>query len=166
MTTSRRLLVAGPLLALVLTGCSSPTDPDAELRAGVNDVISAANDGKTAGLRSEADALLRTISRLGGSGELSAGREAELRTLVLAILGKAGQLDPSPSPAPSPPPSPSRPPSPSPSPSPSPPRSPSPPPPPSPAPSMSPSPSPTKKNGPPVEGSLVPSPPVSVEDED
>ena len=165
MSSPRRLVVIAPLVALVLAGCSSPSDTDSQLRSGVNDVIEAANAGKTAELRTEADALLRTISKLGGSGKLPAGKETQLRTLVLAILAKAGQLDPPPSPAPSPSPSmsPSPSPSPSPKPSPSPPPSPSPSPSPSPPPSPSPSPSPDKKKGPPPESSLTPSPPASVQ---
>lgn len=123
-----------PVLVVALAGCS-PANPDAELAEDIEAVIAEANDDDAGGVRDKVDELLQTISRLGGTGQLTPGREAELRALALAVLENVELLDaePSPSPSPSPPPSPS----PSPSPSPKPPPPPPPPPP-------SPSPSPTE----------------------
>lgn len=114
-------------LAVTLAGCSA-ADPDAELATDVEAVIAAANDRDSGGVREQVDELLQTISSLGGTGRLTPAREAELRTLALAVLENVALLDaqpspspvPSPSLSPSPSPRPSRPPAPSPRPSPSP----------------------------------------------
>lgn len=161
-TTRLGLAAVGLVLALGLSGCSA--EPEDEVRAGVRDVIAAANSNDAATLRQEAEALLSTLSELGGSGRIDAARETQLRDLVLAILEDAALLDPAPSPSPSPSPTraPSRAPSvaPSPSPSPSPPPSPSPSPSPSPTRAApSPSPSPTDDDDEPgLNNPLDPSP--------
>ncbi len=122
-----------PVLVVALAGCSS-ANPDAELADDIEAVIAEANDSDAGGVRDTVDELLQTIRRLGGTGQLTPAREAELNALALAVLENVELLDAEPSPSPSP--SPSPPPS----------RSPSPkPPPPPPPPSPSPSPSPTEE---------------------
>ena len=133
-------------LAVTLAGCSA-ADPDTELAADTEAVIAAANDGDSGGVRDKVDELLQTISSLGGTGKLTPAREAELRTLALAVLENVALLDAQPSPSAIPSPSPS--PSPRPSPSPS----------PSPRPSPSPSPSPTEEEDDDESPSPAPSPP-------
>ncbi len=122
-------------LTLGLAGCSN-ADPEAQLRSDVSEVIAAGNSEDTAELRGKAQELLSTISALGGSGQITSAREAQLRELTLAVLRGADQLEvlpsapasptPSPSPSPTPPPSPTPSPSPSPTPPPSPSASPTP----------------------------------------
>ncbi len=126
-----RSLPVAVLLAATLAGCSS-ADPEAALAEDVEAVIAEANDKDSRGVRDTVDELLQTISRLGGTGQLTPTREAELRALALGVLENVPLLDAQPSPSPTP--SPSAKPSPSPSPS------------PSPKPSPSPSPSPTEKD--------------------
>ncbi len=120
-----------PVLVIALAGCSS-ANPDAELTDDIEAVIAEANDSDAGGVRDTVDELLQTISRLGGTGQLTPAREAELKALALAVLENVELLDAEPSPSPSP----SRSPSPSPSPK---------PPPPPPPPPPRPSPSPTEE---------------------
>jgi hypothetical protein len=136
----RRLLstgVAAVVLSAALAGCSTGS-PEATLAADSNDVVSAANSGDAAALRTAAGRMLEEIRKQNDAGDLTTAKASTLQVLLNRIIANAGDLEPSASPSPSPSESPSPSPSPSPeSPSPSPSESPSPEP-PSPSPSPSP----------------------------
>lgn len=143
----RRLAALGMLL-LVLSGCSGTGSPKADLQTKVNDLVTAANGGNAADVRTAADLLLREIQAQSASATLTTTRAQALQNLVGRILVEAGLLEPvaSPAPAPStaaPSPTPTHTPSPTPTPTPSPSPTPLPPapstPPPSPGPVVVPS---------------------------
>ena len=139
-----------PVLALALAGCAN--DSEATLRAGVVDLIAAANSNDAAGVRTEAEDLLGVLREQRARGETTPERNAELNALVRAILDNADVLDVRPSPSPQAP-------SPSPSPSPEPPPEPSPEPEPSEEPEASPSPPPPIVDLSPVSSPAAQAPP-------
>lgn len=147
----RRALVGLVLAPLLLAGCSAKTSPEAELQAGVNDLVSAANDHDPAAVRSAGSRLLQTITEQSNNADIPLSKAKALRTLTSRIMANADLLEPAASPAPS-----------APSPAPSPVReSPEPSPEPSPTeePEDSPEPSPTQAPpSPVVQVSLQPSP--------
>jgi outer membrane biosynthesis protein TonB len=115
-------------LSLVLAGCAKAS-PEADLQSKANDVVSAANAGDAAGVRTAGGLLLQEVQQQSAAGDISATKAQAIRTLVTKIMANARLLEqadePSPSPSseapsptPSPEPSPTEAPSPSPEPSP------------------------------------------------
>lgn len=109
----RRLLVAVPAAALVLTGCAT-SDPRQERRADVAQLTDAANDRDVDAVRDEVDDLLATLRAQVADGRLDRAEADRLRQLAQRIDENAELLEPSPSPSPTPSPSPSPSPSPTP----------------------------------------------------
>jgi hypothetical protein len=126
--------VAGVAAALLLTGCAA-SSPKAELQSKSNDVVSAANAGDAAALRTAVGRMQEEIAKQNDAGDLTTTKARSLQAVLTRILANADQLEATESPAPSP--SPEQP-SPEPSRSPSPVESPSPQPSPSPSPAESP----------------------------
>lgn len=89
-----------PALALVLASCSSGS-PEAELRADVEAVTLAANDGSAEGVRDAVEELLATIRTQVASNELDRAEGERLRAIALRVQEQAGLLEePEPSPSP------------------------------------------------------------------
>ncbi|MCA1713166.1 MAG: hypothetical protein LC789_16615 [Actinobacteria bacterium] len=147
----RRTLVALVIAPLLLVGCSAGRSPEAELQAGVNDLVSAANAKDPAAVRTAGSRLLATINAQKNNGDIPLSKAKALQTLTSRVMANANSLEPAASPvpvAPSAAPSPVRE-SPEPSPEPS----------PTEEPKKSPRPSPTEAPpSPVVEVSLQPSP--------
>ncbi|TBR17039.1 MAG: hypothetical protein EPO57_09530, partial [Chitinophagaceae bacterium] len=78
--TARRTLLALPVAALLLTGCS--VDPGAERREVVLGITEAANAGDEDGVRAQAESLLQLVERQVTDEELSAEQADRLRALV------------------------------------------------------------------------------------
>lgn len=133
----RRRAAAGVSLAvMLLAGCAS--DPRADLRDRVADVIAAANDGDPDAVRRTAEALISEVQAQATTGDLGGTEANALLELARQVQADAALLEPPPPPPP-PSPTPSASPTPSRSPSPSPSRS------PSPSPSPTPEPEPTEE---------------------
>ena len=125
--------VAGVLaLSLVLAGCAKAS-PEADLQTKANDVVSAANAGDAAGVRTAGGRLIEEVQQQSAAGDISATKAQAIRVLVTKIMAEARLLEqsneptpspssqePSPTPSPSAEPSPTEAPSPSPSPEPAP----------------------------------------------
>jgi hypothetical protein len=118
-------------LSLVLSGCAKAS-PEADLQTKVNDLVSAANAGDAAAVRTAGGRLLEEIRSQSAAGDITTVKADRLGIYVRRIMANAGLLEQSDEPSPSA--SPSAEPSPSPSPEPS----------PTEAPSPSPQPSPTE----------------------
>ncbi|MCW2681064.1 MAG: hypothetical protein JWM62_2465 [Frankiales bacterium] len=96
-----RALWLVPALAVTLTACSG--SPQDELRADVQAVTLAANDGSAPALRDAVEELLATIRAQIGSNELDRAEGDRLRAIALRIQEQAALLEqPSPSPTPEP----------------------------------------------------------------
>lgn len=120
-----RRLAAVLALSLVLAGCAKAS-PEADLQTKANDVVSAANAGDAAGVRTAGGRLIEEVQQQSAAGDISATKAQAIRVLVTKIMAEARLLEqadeptPSPSsekpsPTPSPEPSPTEAPSPSPS---------------------------------------------------
>ena len=95
-----RALWLAPALALALAGCSSG-DPQDELRADVEAVTRAANDGSAQGVRDAVEELLATIRSQVASRDLDRAEGDRLREIALRIEQEAALLeDAPPSPVP------------------------------------------------------------------
>ena len=118
-----RRLAVGLAVSLALAGCAKAS-PEADLQEKANDVVSAANAGDAAGVRTAGGRLIEELQRQSAAGDISATKAQAIRTLTTKIIAEARLLEQSDEPSPSP--SPSAEPSPSPSPEPSPTEAPSP----------------------------------------
>jgi hypothetical protein len=123
-------VVAVLALSLALSGCAKAS-PEAELQTRVNDLVSAANAGDAAAVRTAGGRLLEEIRAQSSAGDITTVKADRLGIYVRRIMANAGLLEQSDEPSPSA--APSAEPSPSPSPEPSPTEAPSPSPEPSPA---------------------------------
>lgn len=89
--TGRRVLVLLPLAAVLLAGCG--TDPADERRAHVADITEAANSGDEHGVRSGADALLRTVVAQLERAEVSQEEADRLTALAESVRRGADVID-------------------------------------------------------------------------
>lgn len=143
----RRTLVALVIAPLLLVGCSASRSPEAELQAGVNDLVSAANAKDPAAVRTAGSRLLATINAQKNNGDIPLSKAKALQSLTSRVMANANSLEPVASPVPVPVP---------PSPAPSPVRE-------SPAPSPEPSPTEEEQQSPePSPTAAAPSPVVEV----
>ena len=96
----RRALAALVLVPLLLTGCSEKRSPEAELQAGVNDLVSAANAQDPAAVRTAGSRLLATINAQKNNGDIPLSKAKTLQTLTSRVMANANSLEPAASPVP------------------------------------------------------------------
>jgi hypothetical protein len=96
----RRLLAGLVLVPLLLVGCSSKSSPEAELAAGVNDLVTAANAHDPAAVRTAGSRLLTTINAQKNNGDIPLSKAKTLQTLTSRVMANAGSLEPAASPLP------------------------------------------------------------------
>jgi hypothetical protein len=97
----KRQLIALAAAAALLTGCSSSTSPQAQLQAGVNDLVDAANAHDPAAVRTAGGRLLQLISAQSNNADITITKAQTMKTLVSRVMANAGDLAAqTPSPAP------------------------------------------------------------------
>jgi outer membrane biosynthesis protein TonB len=96
----RTRLLALPLGLLLLTGCAS--DPQAEVREGVRDVLAAANDEDADAVRTAVDDLLSTLREQVGSQELTEAQAQPVRDAAIAVRESVAELEVEETPTPAP----------------------------------------------------------------
>ena len=97
----RRLAVAAAL-CLVLAACSAEGSPQAELQTRLNDLVSAANAGDAAAVRTAGGRLLEEIQKQSANADIPSTKAQRMRELTTRVMSNAGLLEPADEPSPSP----------------------------------------------------------------